>query len=69
MVRNFRIDFNLVDNRTLEQILERPSQVRQIDAIHGGTHAHHWRQKVNLLLGMLRLQAIDQVKVRCLSPI
>ncbi len=69
MVSHIRINFDFVYDRSLEQILERPSQMGQVDSVHGRAHTNHRRQEVNLLLWMLRLQAIDQMQLGANRPL
>ncbi len=44
------------------EILQAPAKMLQVDAIHRGTHANHWTEKVDLLLGVFSLQSIDQMQ-------
>jgi hypothetical protein len=50
------------------QVLQAPAEMRQVDAVHRRAHADHRREEMNLLLGMLLLQAVDQMQVPCRSP-
>ncbi len=60
---------NLIYDRLVHQIFQAPAHVGQVDAVHCSAHANQGRQKVNLLLWMLFLQAIDEVELGTNRPL
>ena len=59
--RRLVIHSDHVHRRAGSQILQRPAEMRRIDAVHGGAHADDRREEVDFLLGVLVLQTLDQV--------
>jgi len=52
---NLGVDLDLVDDRSVTKIFQRPTEMWQIDPVHRGTHAHDRAEEMNFLLGMLGL--------------
>lgn len=51
-----------VNWRPLLQVFQGPAQVRQIDSIHRRTHTNDGAEEMDFLLGVLRLEPINEVQ-------
>ena len=65
----FVVDGDHIHRRAGGQILQAPAEVGQIDPVHRGAHADDRREEMDLLLGVLLLQPIDQMQFRADRPL
>src|SRR5829696_10507475 len=64
----FGIDRDLVDDLALRQMLQRPKNVGGMDAIHRRAGTDNRIEAEDVLVGKLRVEAVDQVDLGANSP-
>ena len=55
-------DMDLIDEGSLDDVFKAPAKVCKIDSVHRSAHANQGREKMDLLLGVLFFEAVDQVQ-------